>query len=588
MNRNRYRVWVVLLCAAAMLVLQGCGGSGDDGVKNDLREQLDTATARVTELETLLGAETNPAASSARGMLATAQARVTALETLLGTETNPAASSVRGMLATAQARVTELETLIGDATNPAPTSLRGQLAAARASESTATRNAATERERADRAETDRDTARRQAGTLEANQRAANLLTVFQAISGSPLGTSPVVITVPSRSSRPTFKQGELRASSISASGLTGARLTRTRLGTEKTTDVYTDRELSRRLLEHYASTTTAGQITLPGTVLTAGTTNFVTQSQSTRPLSQRLSISDGLPRSLSNTDTGDNIGHDPAADMRIKATPSRASFNGNVHGVPGRFECTGGTGCVLTATGTYNTNAVATNRNGLNSVTLAVSGGTSPVIVFRPSSTTASIPLCANNVQCMVDDTEYMEFGWWRDEPVAASGDYAFEVFAKVTGGAATVPTTGTAEYNGTAVGMYVDEGAPGSTGGTTRQGEFTADVGLDVEFTGTDVGLSGTIDGFITRPTGGSVAPTTTGWTVKLVNAGTVAASATDGTATIELRGTATTGTWSHAFVKQHGTAAADAQPPAVTGTFNTKIEDVLHLVGAYGAELD
>ena len=551
MNRNRYRVWVVLLCAAAMLVLQGCGGSGDDGVKNDLREQLDTATARVTELETLLGAETNPAASSTRGMLATAEANLATARANLAT--------ARADLATATARVTELETLLGDATNPAADSVRGKLKTAEENLATARADLATAQRQLGTAETERDTARRQAGTLEANQRAANLLTVLQAISGSPLGTSPVMITVPSRSSRPTFKQGDRTASSISASGLRGARLTRTRLGTAKTTVVYTDRELSRRLVDHYASTTTSGGlITLPAGVLTAGSTNFI--AQSTAPINTRLSISHGL--------------------RSPTATATQTLFSGSVHDdVRGQFGCSGVTPCELTATGTY-------DGSGLTSVTLTTtSGGT---LFFRPSSTTARISLCANTLQCVADDTEYMAFGWWRDEPAAASGDYAFEVFANVTGGAATVPTTGTAEYNGTAVGMYVDEGAPGSTGGTTRQGEFTADVGLDVEFTGTDVGLSGTIDGFRTRPTGGSVAPTTTGWTVKLVNAGTVAASATDGTATIELRGTATTGTWSHAFVKQHGTAAADAQPPAVTGTFNTKIEDVLHLVGAYGAELD
>ena len=71
----------------------------------------------VTELETTLGAEMDPAATSVRGMLAAAQAdvtkymgMVTMLETTLGAEMDPAATSVRGMLAAATARADQAET----------------------------------------------------------------------------------------------------------------------------------------------------------------------------------------------------------------------------------------------------------------------------------------------------------------------------------------------------------------------------------------------------------------------------------------------------------------------------------------------
>ena len=70
------------------------------------------------------------------------------------------------------------------------------------------------------------------------------------------------------------------------------------------------------------------------------------------------------------------------------------------------------------------------------------------------------------------------------------------------------------ASFNGTAVGMYVEQDKAGAAI-TKKQGEFVADARLDHD--GTD--LTGTIDGFETTPTGGSSAPSTTGWIVKLNN---------------------------------------------------------------------
>jgi hypothetical protein len=39
MTRIRLSILVALLCAA-MLVLQGCGGNGDNGMEQDLQEQI--------------------------------------------------------------------------------------------------------------------------------------------------------------------------------------------------------------------------------------------------------------------------------------------------------------------------------------------------------------------------------------------------------------------------------------------------------------------------------------------------------------------------------------------------------------------
>ena len=432
-------------------------------------------------------------------------------------------------------------------------------------------------------------AQQQAQTLEANNRAEKLRQAFQGATPgdgggdptlvSPLVDSPVEITVPTRN-KLTFKQGDRTVRTISTGGFRGARLTRTRGGTD-TTVVYTDIELSRQLVKHYAnteSTANPGQFSLPEGVFNPGMTNFIDKSKSTEPIPSRVSLTHGFNSSVT------------ATAERTK-TSRKASFSGSVHGVSGTFRCEG-TGCMLTATGTYNAADVDSNPNRLSRVTLNVSGG--GTIYFKPSSATASVSLCAETTQCLTDDGQYMVFGWWREEPASAVADYRFGVFAEIPedAGASSNSLTGTAEYDGTAVGMYVEQGALGTSGVVTKQGEFTADVRLDVTFDGADSsGIDGTIDGFKTTPTGGSSAPTTSStWAVKLTKSGTVLATDTNQAAKIDIQGTTSTGAWSYTFVGNHATAApivgAQLHPSAMTGTFNTRIPNLLHLVGAFGAE--
>ena len=176
-----------------------------------------------------------------------------------------------------------------------------------------------------------------------------------------------------------------------------------------------------------------------------------------------------------------------------------------------------------------------------------------------------------------------MTFGWWRTEPTTALGTYKFGVFADAEGSmlgeisAVRDSFSGTAEYDGTAVGMYVEQGGLGGTGVTTRQGEFVADVRLNASF-GNLGTLSGKIEDFTTTPTGGSAAPTTSAsWAVELEP---------DGTTEIDIRGTTSDGSWSHEFVANHDNPFAGTKPPAVVGSFNASIDNLLHLVGAFGAE--
>ena len=222
-----------------------------------------------------------------------------------------------------------------------------------------------------------------------------------------------------------------------------------------------------------------------------------------------------------------------------------------------------------------------TDTNKLTSVVMTVTADDNDgKIFFKPS---AAIPLADEGASgVLFNDAQYMTFGWWRTEPTTALGTYEFWVFADGEGLLGEMSTVSssfseTAEYDGTAVGMYVEQGGLGGTGVTTRQGEFVANVRLNASFAN-PVTLSGKIDGFTTTPTGGSAAPTTSAsWSVELEN---------DGTTEIGIRGTTSDGSWSHSFVGNHANPFAGTQPPAVVGSFNASIANLLHLVGAFGAE--
>ena len=146
-------------------------------------------------------------------------------------------------------------------------------------------------------------------------------------------------------------------------------------------------------------------------------------------------------------------------------------------------------------------------------------------------------------------------------------GDYDFELFAFGPGLANSGPT-GSAEYNGTAVGMYVEQNQAGTAEVTKKQGEFIADARLDWDGTN----LSGTIDDFQTTPTGGSGEPSTTGWVVEL----NAVLPNTEGTNDLERHGPDGDGSWRYQF-------ASDGS--AVVGTFESELDEVLNIVGAFGA---
>ena len=554
--------------------------SADAAATASLHAQLNAAKAEVASLTARVGSETD--ASSLTGMLEAAKADVTRLT---------------GELQTANAEVTRLEGVIGDATQPPSltgrlataqaqvTTLQGQLRVSEAEVASLRRQLADARderdEAEDRAEDAEDRAQQavqQGGTLEANQRAENLLDTFPDTIAVPTGDSPVEMEVPSKDTL-TFKQEGRTVRTLSASGLLGARLTRTRGGTD-TTVVYTDRELRRTLLDHYANGRDGDTPRFNVAGITSVTVGDV--DTGTNLLNHDfVTITHGLRTSLHPTDETANgvivTADGSPTERELRST--KPSFGGSVHGVLGDFQCAG-PDCMITVTNRYNNDAPAAapviNENQLDSVTITTNTGTA--LHFRPRRADGFVYLCEDMAQCTAgDDGQYMTFGWWRHDPASVNGTYRFGVFSDVmgTGGAridgVAEVVMGTAEYDGTAVGMYVDQDAIAK-----RQGEFTAVVRLTADF-GSDT-LSGEIDNFNTTPTGGSAAPATAGsWVVILAD---------DGNATIRRRGSISMGNWGHEFVPNHGNLPAATQPLSVTGTFDTRIENLLRIIGAFGAE--
>ena len=266
-------------------------GSADDAASDagsaSLNAQLKAAKAEVTRLEDVIGTVTDAAdaAGSLHAQLVAANAEVTRLTNLIGTAPDNdgmGGSGLRKDLADAQAEVTRLTDEIGTASDT--DSLKGMLEAEKLKVrelegnlrvanneieslegllATARGETTTERQRADDAEERAQQATRQAQGLEANQRANSLLRALQgtAYTGTDNGEAPpafsdnmlpVTVNVPSRNTlrieASTYTGG---TRSVAGQAFRTARLTRTRGGIEETIVAYTDREVSRTLIDHY-------------------------------------------------------------------------------------------------------------------------------------------------------------------------------------------------------------------------------------------------------------------------------------------------------------------------------------------------
>ena len=304
-----YGLAALLACA----FLAGCGGGGGEPtvtqtVHDDLQAELDAALAELAETETeaarlnaqLLSA--NADVTRLTTELATANANVDTLTTELAGVTaalTAAAAEVTQLTAdltassgqvteltternTATARVTELETRIGDAINPAPGSLLAQiaqltidLAAEEAKVAALTGQLSTAEEERDTAQAAVETAQQEAQEAvetaqeavetaeqqaqqqaqqrvqgqEASQRARYLQAAF--LLEPPALDSDIQMNVPSRGSLVLTRGTSWGRATLGGSGLRSATMPLTSTVNTGKTVVYTDRELSRLLLEHF-------------------------------------------------------------------------------------------------------------------------------------------------------------------------------------------------------------------------------------------------------------------------------------------------------------------------------------------------
>ena len=147
---------------------------------------------------------------------------------------------------------------------------------------------------------------------------------------------------------------------------------------------------------------------------------------------------------------------------------------------------------------------------------------------------------------------------------------YDIEMFGGITPVTAYTATdaTGTAVYQGPAVGVYVEKRAAEGDQTIVQSGEFTATVVLRADFAGTDT-IKGNVGGFQTDQGAKS-------WNIVLQDGGQARNMQT---------GLTSTGQWSHIFLARHVDALpADTQPIAAVGTFETDIANVRRIAGAFG----
>ena len=250
-----------------------------------------------------------------------------------------------------------------------------------------------------------------------------------------------------------------------------------------------------------------------------------------------------------------------------------ASFTGTFHGASGTYACATDpctiavTPANLTAPATYAANNDWT---------------------FLPDREAAD----SNDAQLHMQDSNWLSFGWWVNEPAAAAPGGAYLYNAQVFYGgadqfaaanlAAGVLNRLNLTYTGPAGGLYART-ANETTGVTAARGEFTADASLTARYgvtAGTDV--SGTIDNFAN---GGGV--DMSGWKLNLAQ---TAVAATTSGATGANAGSVTSGDstnragrWEYTL---YGPSRAQEYPSGIAGRFFANVDANTAVAGSFGAE--
>ena len=588
MSTNRYAQLAVLLCAAALL-LAGCGGGS--GVSQSAHSQLQEAFDDVLmahEAEEAAREEAEERAAAERAAKEQAEAEAAEQER-------------RAAAAAAAERQAQQER---DAAQAQRDAAQEQIQEAEEEAAQAQQSAREAEARA--AEVER--------TREASQRAQYLQAEILSLPVPvPLGTD-ITMNVPSRGRLDLRRPGtSWRQATLGGAGLRSTTMPLTSPVNTGKTVVYSDRELSRLLLEHFgflrdpnnlnlleftAAALTFSAVDADGESTDGVVNTSVGGTDAWKLTLPRGSLPNGIPKLVSQIPDPNNPGSF-IAPTGLNAARTADSYPLSLFGMSGQLVCPG---CNVTLTPTY---SAAVNANGqyeLQSVAVASSTGTQTDLRFGPSG---SPSVHFYNGSDFLGDHEYMVFGYWREDPKSPASPYddgAIGVFADAVAGAASLalPATINATYRGTAVGMYVEQELSDPID-THRQGEFVASAILTVA--GANTSISGTIRDFAVTPTGGSAMPhRSERWVVRLLDKD---ANATNPIVLNNESGS-TMGDWNHEYVQAHQYAGQHSAhttnrdtPTGVTGTFNARIGtisrtdqheddidmDALHIIGAFGA---
>ena len=295
-----------------------------------------------------------------------------------------------------------------------------------------------------------------------------------------------------------------------------------------------------------------------------------------------LDLNDGTTNLMTRGNLDSNFNSPgPAAGGNVRqtfpvasATATTVTRQGNFNGAPGTYTCTttAGVDCVVTIspTGTYTE--------------------TTGTWEFTPEL----------GATAWWNDTEFMSFGWWLQEPRNQDGAYTFQYYAdgNVHTPAPGTLTTGTATYTGRAAGKFVVQEIEDAGVVDGEAGMFVAAATLNASFGETVNSISGSITGFQSD----NAAVDVSSWSVTLhrKTLGAKASLATafgatqaetdpsratyDGT-TATMGDQTAYGNWQGQFFGDANTGnTRDAYPLGVGGTFQAD-NDAASIAGAFGA---
>ena len=140
-----------------------------------------------------------------------------------------------------------------------------------------------------------------------------------------------------------------------------------------------------------------------------------------------------------------------------------STFPASVQGVSGRYGCYNSTtnaACKVHVEAAYSDVGGTTDaREELATLTIKPEpeSGSGAALYFDPGSGTISLLNVAKTgapEEPEETDRQYITFGWWQERPALVDGMYQAAVFAEITSNIAYSSATGSAEYEGPAVGF--------------------------------------------------------------------------------------------------------------------------------------